>query len=144
MKYVHSYWMWVIFWHLCKHSLHDPVSRWPCAWSTFHIIIAHFFQNTFGGFLLGSPCGLCFKGLKEGKSVSDGEPWLVIIPYGTELCKQLLLAEQHVPRAEKTELERETAWVRENAREGSSLIVWKIGLCRITRLTLLPVCCTSS
>lgn len=31
---------------------------------------------------------------------------------------------------------------RENAREGSSLVVWKVLLCHITRLTLLPVCCT--
>jgi len=48
---------------------------------------------------LGLFCGLCLTELKEGKWVSDGEPWLVIIPYGTELCKQLLLAEQHVPLA---------------------------------------------
>lgn len=78
---------------------------------------------------LGLLCGLFLKELKEGKWVSDGGPWLVIIPYGTELCKQLLLAEQHVPWAEKRE-------------KGSSLVVWKVLLCHITRLTLLPVCCT--
>lgn len=72
------------------------------------IIIAHVFLNTPWGFLLASSCGLCLKGLKEGKGV--GAPWVVIIPYGIELCKQLLLAEQHVPWAEKTELERETDW----------------------------------
>lgn len=31
---------------------------------------------------------------------------------------------------------------RENAKEGSSWVVWKILVCHIARLTLLPVCCT--
>lgn len=31
---------------MCNHILHDPMSPWPCDWSTFHLIHADVFQNT--------------------------------------------------------------------------------------------------